>query len=710
MAGKFVNKETHDLLHGTGTFDYSGWTDNWAKKGLQGYQAWMRAVQLLWPKTLVRNAVTAISGFSFKSGDALRPGYWDYWSEGWVLVRKVMAGDPKAQRTLADLVQKDVFDITQESIIDAITDNLEGFDITQELGETAAKKIQKLPMRKLKKAMEGYALIDLPAKYASFNVNKNRFVKQGMSEAKAEEAAVDHVRTFYQYRDFVPEGIRKMNRLPVNDYFGYTFDSTRIWINATNHAVNSALKGDLVPLVGYMMSATIPVFAAGAGAWSLVLTPKVAGYAAAASFGNLLAALGVTDDDEEGGIRLATNEEMIALRQTLQSYDKFMPLGAYYRKEKGTGKWVLHWQVLQNLSAFPFEDLVIGAIQTAAQMPDGEKVGGFITALKANLKEIGPFDTGMALDDTWKMFTGNEFLGKYKGKGGMFDVISSMEDDLEGGTTKRPDADLIVRERVAEWAMEAFLPGQTASMIRALEEWTSGREPKAGRWVRRKTGMDVLDVFGRMVRRYEAKPEDQARLLRSSIQQDAENLKIAKRMAGTAERKGLEYEDGAIPSEELISRRGVDAWLTTLKRLEGKVANFQTLTRGNFSEGQVVDMLVDTKAMRRSEARAIVRGEVDLVTEEEYFKEVTGESKWLKTDPRPTSAQSGRGFAEDYFASKGKNFSYVELRKLMIQEKFEMPKNFGTWARRVRQEKFEMPKNFGTWARRVRKDWRESQR
>jgi hypothetical protein len=46
--------------------------------------------------------------------------------------------------------------------------------------------------------------------------------------------------------------------------------------------------------------------------------------------------LGLKDDDEEGGIRLATDEEMIALRQQLQSYDKFMPAG-WCLLQKGEG-------------------------------------------------------------------------------------------------------------------------------------------------------------------------------------------------------------------------------------------------------------------------------------------------------------------------------------------------------------------------------------
>jgi hypothetical protein len=250
MAGKFVTKETYDLLHGEGTFDYSAWTKGPAGRTLQGYQAWVRGIQLLWSKTMIRNAVTSLTGFAFKCGDALRPGFWHHWREGWKLTGKVMAGNPNAQRELADLVSKDVFDVTHDSILDAIQSNLEGLDQTQELGETVRKKLRNLPIRKFKKAMEAYALIDLPAKYASYMTNKERFVKDGMSESKAEESAVDHVRKFYQYRDFVPEGVRKLNRLPLADYFGYTVDSTRIWVNATKHAAESAAKGDIVPLVG----------------------------------------------------------------------------------------------------------------------------------------------------------------------------------------------------------------------------------------------------------------------------------------------------------------------------------------------------------------------------------------------------------------------------------------------------------------------------
>jgi hypothetical protein len=288
------------------------------------------------------------------------------------------------------------------------------------------------------------------------------------------------------------------------------------------------------------------------------------------------------------------------------------------------------------------------------QMPDGDKVGGFTKALLSNLWELGPVDPGMAFEDAWKLFTGEEFLGKYKGGEGIEDVISSMQTDVREDATWKPDAGQIVKERMIDFAFEAFAPGQTASLVRALQEWKEEREPRAGRWTRRKTGWDALDVFARMVRRYEATPEDQDRLLRGMIMQDVEDLKDAKRMAGTSKRKELEYETGPNLQDELTSQRGVDAWFAVLKRIEGKVGDFNTLTRGNFSEGEIVDMLVDTKALRRNEARAVVRGEVDLVTEEEYIKSITGESKWLETEPRPTSAQRGRGFAEDYFASKGK--------------------------------------------------------
>jgi len=672
MAGMYVTQETYDLLHGEGTFDQI--TEGFAPtRWFNQLQAVTRATRLIWPKTILRNGFTSVTGFAARSGDIFNKNWLKHMKDGTALAarvgRAIMAdegwapgkqGDPEALEILADLVAKDVFDFSQDSILTAIDANI----------KITAESKKGSPMRILRESMMLYALIDLPAKYASYYSMRD--------EGASHEEAVQHVRDHYQYRDYVPLGVSKINRASFGDYFGYTFDSTRTWINSMNRAAREAKKGNLRPLMGFMLSATIPIFRFGSGGWLAAASPKL--YTsivhATASLGNLLTALGMKDDDDDDTWKIATDEQVAALRESLPSYDRYQPLAVWYEKNED-GDWNLKWYVMGNLSAFPIEDVIIGAWQASNQNTELS----FIDALIHNTSQASPFSWGMTVENVVKATTGYDMSSGWS-QPGLWDVYDSFRDSKDG-TAIRPDAGEIVANRLFDFVSESFAPGQTGNTIRTASEVIQGREPRLGRFVRRKKFSDVVDIFARLQRSYDAAPEDQARLLDKMTRNNFENLEIAKRMAGTAGRKELEWKDGAVRSELLRTERGQRAWHRALLNIQKKVQNFRVLTNGNFSDQEIKDMLRSFGTIRAAEADHIVRGTVEQMTASEFE---------IKSRPLPT--QRGDDKVLEYFEqTKGGQVLYKPLWESMKEQGYAVGEL----------------KSFRTRAKKLRKDWMKQQ-
>jgi hypothetical protein len=661
MAGMYVTQETYDLLHGEGAFETIA--DKTALgRVFQTYQSLVRGTRLLWVKTMSRNALTSVFGFALRSGDMLYKTWTGHFVEGWKLVWKAgIVRDPQAVRMMARLVQDDVFDVSQDSILAAMQANMQGgaFEL---FGLKGAGKAG------FQRAMEIYALIDLPAKYAAYQVAVG---ERGLSHEKA----VEHVRRFYQYRDFVPEIVSKMNRWPIGDYFGYTVDSTRILVEEMKHVVESGQDKNIRPLIGFTLGLTTPLFRVGAGGWLAAVAPtffaesvaRGTGGAAKYVLGNLLTALGLDDDDDEK-IKIATPEEMTAIRKALALYDRGMPLAAWYEKNDETGMWDLKLRYLSNAGAFPLEDVIIGAIQTAASAPEGSKAKAFGKALVLNLNQAAPWHLGMAFENISKLWSGYDPSTGQK-RPGLNDVIISTRMPEEAA---RPDWPDVFKERVGDFLGESVLPGQSWNAVRAVQEVIEGRQPRIGSLQRRKDAEEVRDLLFRLVRKHDYQGEDQLYMLRQMTRHSFENLGISKWMAGAETRAEMKYAAEQFREETLQSERGRAAWRQSLKSLEAKVQDFKVFTRGNFHDDQIVEALTEFGTIRIAEAEAVVNGTVDQMEAKAYG---AGEEPYA-TEPRPSRPQRGQAFANEYFRTHPGRVSYRELYRMMKDEGYVVDEKF----------------------------------
>jgi len=604
MAGKFVTKETYDLLHLSGTFERE--LAEGLGKWFQWVQAWTRGTRLLWTKTIGRNFATSVTGFALRSGDALRSGWSGHMKDGVKLAIRIMKAtysgeDPEAISILADLVEKDIFDVTQESMMQAVQENLKAIG-GKEKGATS----------ELSRALQMYGLIDLPAKYASYMSSRDADMSH--------EEAVEHLHKFYQYRDSVPEIVSKINRYGFGDYFGYTWDSTRIWKNNLIYVAEQATRGDIRPLLGLTLALTVPGFGGGMGSLFLRLAPVSATALQAAGglpgylIGNALGALGLTDDDDDDLYRMATDAEMSALRNSVPSYDRDMPIAMWATRDSVDDPWTIHWNVLGNLSAFPLEDVILGAWQSSAANPDRS----FTMALLHNLGQAGPQGIGMTWENLTTLISGREsiFDAGYK-RPGLIDVASSASAAAGKDTKARSDWPEILLERGGQYFGESFAPGQSYNMFHQAIEVKWGRDPMVGRMLETREWKDVRDVFSRMVRKYDLKKDTQLKALGRMIEQDLESYKIEKYNAGTAGRADMKWKQGGDFFELLKSDRGRDGWHHALKTIERRVDDFRTLTKGNFTDAEIATYLKD-KGIRKDEINYIVNGNVSDMTIDDF--------------------------------------------------------------------------------------------
>jgi hypothetical protein len=654
MAGKWVTQEAYDLIHQSGTFTREMDT------GIKAYAQWVQGVtrgtRLLWWKTAARNFLTSITGFAFGSGDALEKGWGKHLKDGTVLATRITDAllfkrDPEALEILADLVEKDIFDVRQETQLAEVQANLD---------RLTAQGIKGKALKPLKIAMQTYGLIDLPAKYAAYHVR----IDKGDTHAQA----VEHLHKFYQYRDSVPEFVTKLNRFGFGDYFGYTYDSTRIFFNQLSHMVTEAGKGNIKPLFGMTMRLTIPAFRfrVGAGTLFKVLAPTTTAKIAASGMANVLTLLGLKEDDEDDELfRVATDDEIRWLRHSLPSYDRDQPLAVWFERESPDDPWTIKWQVLGNLSAFPFEDIILGAWQSASQDPDRN----FGQTLLNNVTNASPLSIGMMPENVWKLISGNESIiaPQFK-EPGLLDVVSDYARARRTGTPIRSDYDDIIGNRLFDFFGDSFVPGQTFRMLDKLLEIKYGKDPMLGRALDTPELSDVSDIMFRLIRKYDRDKPTQEKVLRQMIAGELEGYENEKWLAGAAGREELRTQQGPNKGELLDSERARENWHTMLKSIEGKVSGFRVLTKGNFNDVEINAILKNTP-LRSGEREHIINGTVNEMKAKEF-----------EFDHKPRATQRGDELVIEYF-NDNKTVNYKDIHT-MLEESGYIPGKYGPGFRR----------------------------
>jgi hypothetical protein len=655
MAGKWVTQEAYDLIHQSGTFTREMDT------GIKAYAQWVQGVtrgtRLLWWKTAMRNFLTSITGFAFGSGDALEKGWGKHLKDGTVLATRIADAlitgkDPQALEILADLVEKDIFDVRQETQLAEVQANLD---------RLTAQGIKGRALKPLKIAMQAYGLIDLPAKYASYHVR----IDKGDTHAQA----VEHLHKFYQYRDSVPEFVTKLNRLGLGDYFGYTYDSGRIMINQMKHMVTEANKGNIRPLLGLTARLSIPAFRYGTGTAFKIAAPVATAKIAAGGIANVLEMLGMKEDDEDDEkFRVATAEQITALRHSLPSYDRDQPLAVWYELQDD-GTWTIKWQVLGNLSAFPLEDVILGAWQSASQDPDRN----FGQTLLNNVANASPLSIGMMPENVYKLFTGNESIVAPQFKEpGLLDVRSDYARARRTGTPIMSNWDDIIGNRLFDFFGDSFVPGQTFRMLDKLLEVKYGKDPMLGRAIDTPEYSDVSDIMFRLIRKYDRDKDTQGRVLKQMISGELKGYENEKWLAGEAGREELRTQQGPNKGELLDSERARENWHTMLKAIEGKVDMFRTLTKGNFTDVEINAMLKDTP-LRSGEREHIINGTVTEMKANEF-----------EFDHKPRATQRGDELVIEYFNDNfndNKTVNYKDIHT-MLEESGYIPGKYGPGFRR----------------------------
>jgi len=662
MAGKWVTPEVYDLIHQSGTFTRE--MDTGLKAFAQFVQGVTRGTRLLWWKTAARNFSTSITGFSAGSGDMLEKGWGRHLKDGSVLAARIARAlatgkDPEALETLADLVERDIFDVRQETHLAEVQANLD---------RLSTEGIKGRALRPLKKLMQGYGLIDLPAKYAAYHVRRDK--------GDTHEQAVAHLHRFYQYRESVPEFVTKLNRWGFGDYFGYSWDSSRILIEQMKNMVEQGAKGNIRPLFGLMIRLTFPLFRIGTGTAFKIAFPVATVKFAADFGGNVLALIGMEDDDDDEQFKIATPQQVTDLRYSLPSHDRDQPLAVWYELAED-GTWTIKWQVLGNLSAFPLEDVILGALQSSAQDPDRN----FGQTLWNNLNNASPLAIGMMPENLYKLFTGNEsIIGPRFKEPGLIDVASDYARAKRTGTPMASNTDEIIGNRFYDFIGESFVPGQAFRMLDKIFEVAYGKDPMMGRALSTTDWTDVKDIMFRMVRKYDRNKGTQERVLLEMIRGELKGYENEKWLAGEAGRENLRTIQGATKAEALDSERARENWHTMLKAMEKKVERFRSVSMDNFTDVEIRAILKGTQ-LRSGEIDHIINGTVE-----------TMQAKEFEFDHKPRATQRGDELVIDYF-NNNKTVNYKDIHT-MLEEAGYIPGEYGPGFRRRVKD--------------LRKDWRKS--
>jgi hypothetical protein len=662
MAGKWVSQETHDMIMGSGLMAQDPMGA--AMEMFQKIQAVTRGSRLLWWKTIARNAATSVTGFALGSGDMLNASWTGHMLDGIDLAARVVAGQPEALEQLAELVRQDIFDISQETMLQEIEANLKGIDLDYHEPGTALTSAIKHPgkayLKGLRKAMNWYALIDLPTKYASYKVNAPKM---------GHDAAVEHVHKFYQYRDSVPSGISKLNRFGLGDYTGYTYDSSRILVNQIVRAGKEARKGNVKPLFGMTLRLSVPLFRYGAGGSLLHTFPQMAvELAAQGIWPNVLEHMLDGEKDDDDLWRVASDAEVAALRNSMPSYDRGQPLAVWYERDSVHDSWTLRYKVMGNISAFPLEDIVLGAWQTSSQDPNRS----FIGTLMKNAWEASPITPGMTADNLMTFITGDEGILEegYKQEGAL-DVLRDVRRAAGTDSKVRSDWAEILAKRTFQYAGDTIVPGQAWNMAMALYEAKYERDAGlAGRMVQTRTREDAFNIMTRLIRDKTIEKDVQLKVLGKMVRPFMESYGIEKKIAGRAGRADLKWEEGSDLYERYMSEKGRDNWFYDLKRIQQKVEEFKTLTKGNFTDIEIGNFLKD-RGLRSGEVEHIINGTVSEMTQDDF-----------QFEHQPMRTQRGEEvMAEFWKTSTGPQ--YRTLYNKLKREKYAVGE-YQSWKRKAR--------------------------
>jgi hypothetical protein len=440
-----------------------------------------RTAKLFTPKTVTRNYLTAITGFALGNGDVFQRTWGMRFVEGHEVLRQFAFGKPSAIATMRDLAERGVFTPAANSSTADVRYTMGG---SNERVAGMARKIT-----------NAYAYIDFPTKYAAYRSR----VDSGMSP----EDAAAHVQRFYQDRTRTPELVGKVSRTGLADYLGYTYDATRIGVNQVRHAAESLKRGDPTPMLGFAMSRAI---------WSTLLASSGTGLLAVAK---QLAALGGDEDrkDKDGKYDYATGAELSSLRNLVQEYDANVPM-LLLRRKHADGSTTRHFVVLGGQTAFPMDDVIIGAFQHRAR---GQNAAGVIAE---NLYKA--VDPGMQINTALKTMTGEDLQGKHTPTGkGLLDVVPGKQD---------PDTARVVRDAAIGLAMD-YLPEFPIKMVRDLYQQAvkeDAGQQQVGIFARHeRDAMDIVKASLRMVRGYRVERSDANDMLRKSIQPYIEGLRKA---------------------------------------------------------------------------------------------------------------------------------------------------------------------------------------
>ena len=483
LAGRYVTPQLARLISPA---EQANLLSTVVQRAWLGPMSVQRVAKLMNPKTVVRNYVTSITGFSLGSGDMLEPGWAKAFGAGHDLAVRFAAGQPKAIEEMRELYRLGVFRPGASTAV---------ADVEAALGGAGAK------MRDAaRKVTTAYSFIDFPAKYAAYQVQR----QAGLS---AEQAA-EHVLKYYQNRERIPEIVAKFSKTGMADYLSYTYDSGRIAINQVRRAVEQVRAGNVKPLVGLAMSRAL---------WGMTMAAGVTAIGSAASAAHQWLR---GDKDKRTLVDDATVSD---LRMFLAPYDQSAPVVAW--RERGN-KDAIFYQVLGGQTAWPIDDIIIGALQSPKR--GTEWYDGILTGTRQLA------DEGMYIDTWLRALTGEDLNRTRTPTGkGLLDVMKS-------GAVE-PKAGQIVRDAAVGFAMD-MLPAYPFNMLRRLDEMEqrqkSGQD-QVGIFANTTTKEDVVAAGHRLVRTYRLSQTDMNGRIRSAVRPYVDAMREAKEMTGTATRAQL---------------------------------------------------------------------------------------------------------------------------------------------------------------------------
>jgi len=610
MAGKFVTKELHTALIGS---DKPGFlrSNFWYKP-----MGIMRGLKLLGPKTIARNYIEAYIGFAVGSGDALRTGYKKNYAKASSLQIKIIGKNADALETLRGLVKKGVFSVHGSTQAEFVS----------QLFSTDPKKIGSAGF---KKTMELYSLIDFPTKVAAYWTALDR----GFTDAEA----IEHVRKFYQNPESLPKVMPIISKTGIADYTGYFVDSLRIRGNQVKNTVQSAKKGDIVPLVGLTLSSAIDTARRGAifTAWKAALIGTWA----------LLQAALRGDDDEKKKVELVEKDREIALRQFMPPWYQVDPLLTWEETNSDNSKSI-YYSSLGGNSAFSTEDLIYGAFQSE------ESLAGIPKSVVKNLY-LDRMRPGMYPAALYKFATGDAITGDFKSMG-IQDVFAGTHPQKSG----------IIMQSMLNLGLDVYggQIGPKISQTMAIGQKQSGNpDIKAGTYTSYRNTREVWTSLFNPVRTYGIDKNQATILLRNKMFNLRDAISESKGMISRRE-KAIRTMGQSTKYLDKGADKGQTSRMKYLKEAEGIIVNAQIAFNGILSEGEIYAVLKDGLNVSEKEALYIMEGDTENISKYKTNLKETAIER-LGGKDRPTRLQ--------YVKDNVYRLSNPKLKKDQIQDIFD---------------------------------------